>query len=147
MGLRKRSPRFPAVERGPWNSLAFWSVGSEWVSHSGPRSISCPKARPSLSQNSCLRSVDWNRGPLGPLAGHPLKDKRVRVELEDVAVTLRSNPGRFDAVLLDVDNGPAAFTSADNTRLYNDAGLAALHAALRPEWSARRLVCTGRSKV
>ena len=86
--------------------------------------------------------VDWNRGPLGPLAGHPLKDKRVRVELEDVAVTLRSNPGRFDAVLLDVDNGPAAFTSADNTRLYNDAGLAALHAALRPSgvvgvWSAR----------
>ncbi len=86
--------------------------------------------------------VDWNRGPLGPLAGHPLKDKRVRIELEDVAVTLRSNPGRFDAVLLDVDNGPAAFTSADNTRLYSDAGLAALHAALRPSgvlgvWSAR----------
>ena len=91
--------------------------------------------------------VDWNRGPLGPLAGHPLKDRRVRIELEDVAVTLRSNPGRFDAVLLDVDNGPAAFTSTDNTRLYNDAGLAALHAALRPEWSARHLVCTGRSKV
>jgi spermidine synthase len=86
--------------------------------------------------------VDWNRGPLGPLAGHPLKDKRVRVELQDVAVTLRSNPGRFDAVLLDVDNGPAAFTSADNTRLYSDAGLAALHGALRPGgvlgvWSAR----------
>ena len=86
--------------------------------------------------------VDWNRGPLGPLAGHPLKDRRVRIELEDVAVTLRSNPGRFDAVLLDVDNGPAAFTSTDNTRLYNDAGLAALRAALRPGgvlgvWSAR----------
>jgi hypothetical protein len=90
--------------------------------------------------------VDWNRGPLGPLAGHPLKDKRVRVELQDVAVTLRSNPGRFDAVLLDVDNGPAAFTSADNTRLYSDAGLAALPHRTPSRWSARRLVCTGRSE-
>ena len=42
--------------------------------------------------------VEWNRGPLGPLAGHPLKDKRVRVETSDVAVTLRSRPGQFDAV-------------------------------------------------
>src|SRR5438094_2193727 len=52
--------------------------------------------------------VDWNRGPLGPLAGQPLKDRRVRVHADDVAVTLRSHPGQFDAVLLDVDNGPAA---------------------------------------
>ena len=50
--------------------------------------------------------VEWNRGPLGPLAEHPLKDKRVRVEIDDVAVTLSSRPGQFDAVLLDVDNGP-----------------------------------------
>lgn len=51
--------------------------------------------------------VEWNRGPLGPLAGHPLDDRRVRIEVGDVAAALRSNPGRFDAVLLDVDNGPA----------------------------------------
>lgn len=86
--------------------------------------------------------VEWNRGPLGPLAGQPLKDRRVRVDVGDVAVTLSSGPGRFDAVLLDVDNGPAAFTSSDNARLYDDRGLAAARAALKiggvlAVWSAR----------
>src|SRR6266566_626008 len=86
--------------------------------------------------------VDWNRGPLGPLAGHPLKDRRVRVHVGDVAVTLGAGPGRFDAVLLDVDNGPAAFTSSDNAWLYGDKGLAAARAALKTGgvlavWSAR----------
>ena len=75
--------------------------------------------------------VEWNRGPLGPLAEHPLKDRRVRVDVGDVAATLRSCPGQFDAVLLDVDNGPAAFTSSDNARLYDDRGLAAARAALK----------------
>jgi spermidine synthase len=75
--------------------------------------------------------VEWNRGPLGPLAGHPLKDKRVAVEIGDVAVTLRSSSRRFDAVLLDVDNGPAAFTASHNVALYDDQGLAAARRALR----------------
>ena len=86
--------------------------------------------------------VAWNRGPLGPLAGHPLKDRRVRVEQGDVAATLRSSAGAFDAILLDVDNGPAAFATAGNAGLYNDAGLATARAALRAGgvlavWSAR----------
>ncbi len=86
--------------------------------------------------------VEWNRGPLGPLSGHPLRDARVRVEVCDVADTLRSSPGAFDAVLLDVDNGPKAFTSRDNASLYDDRGLASAHAALGPDgtlavWSAR----------
>jgi len=85
--------------------------------------------------------VEWNRGPLGPLAGYPLKDKRVRVEVDDVAATLRASRDRFDAVMLDVDNGPAPFTSADNAGLYADCGLAAARAALKPGgvlavWSA-----------
>jgi len=85
--------------------------------------------------------VEWNRGPLGPLAGHPLKDARVRIEIGDVAATLRASRDRFDAMLLDVDNGPAAFTASHNNRLYDDAGLAAARAALRPGgvlavWSA-----------
>jgi hypothetical protein len=46
--------------------------------------------------------VEWNRGPL---AGQPLNDACVRVELDHVAVTLGSHRGQFDAVLLDVDNG------------------------------------------
>jgi spermidine synthase len=86
--------------------------------------------------------VEWNRGPLGPLAGHPLKDKRVRVEVGDVRGTLGASSARFDAVLLDVDNGPAAFAASDNAGLYDDRGLAATRAALRiggvlAVWSAR----------
>jgi len=85
--------------------------------------------------------VEWNRGPLGALAGHPLKDRRVRIEVNDVGFTLRANPGRFDAVLLDVDNGPTAFTTDANDGLYDNAGVAAAYAALRPGgalvvWSA-----------
>jgi spermidine synthase len=86
--------------------------------------------------------VEWNRGPLGPLAGHPLKDKRVRIEIGDVAVTLRSGADKFDAVLLDVDNGPTAFTASDNAWLYGDRGIAATRTALKMDgvlavWSAR----------
>jgi spermidine synthase len=86
--------------------------------------------------------VDWNRGALGALAGYPLKDGRVRVHVGDVAVALRSGLSHFDAVLLDVDNGPAPFTSSDNARIYDDSGLAVAYAALRlggvlAVWSAR----------
>jgi spermidine synthase len=85
--------------------------------------------------------VEWNRGVLGPLAGHPLKDPRVRVEARDARETLREHVGTFDVILLDVDNGPAAFTAAGNASLYSDAGLAAARDALRPGgvlavWSA-----------
>jgi spermidine synthase len=91
--------------------------------------------------------VAWNRGPLGPLAGDPLEDRRVLVEVADVADTLRASRGRFDAVLLDVDNGPAAFTTPSNAELYNDRGLAAARAALKPDgvlaawsaWDSRRV--------
>ncbi len=75
--------------------------------------------------------VEWNRGPVAPLANHPLSDKRVRVKVTDVGFTLRENPGQFDAILMDVDNGPAAFTSLGNGGLYDDAGVAAAYAALR----------------
>lgn len=84
--------------------------------------------------------VEWNRGLLGPLAGHPLQDPRVRLFEGDVWA--RVTPGaNFDAILLDVDNGPAALTSADNSRLYDHRGLEKLREALRPSgvlavWSA-----------
>lgn len=86
--------------------------------------------------------VEWNRGALAALAGNPLNDKRVQVETGDVAVTLRSRPNRFDAVLLDVDNGPAALTSSMNAGLYNERGIAAARAALKMDgvlavWSAQ----------
>jgi spermidine synthase len=86
--------------------------------------------------------VAWNRGPLGALAKHPLDDPRVRVEEGDVAATMRSSPGHFDAILLDVDNGPAALTASSNAALYNRQGVATARAALRPGgvlavWSVR----------
>jgi spermidine synthase len=85
--------------------------------------------------------VAWNRGPLGPLAGEPLKDPRVAVLQDDVAQTMHASHDRFDAVLLDVDNGPSAFTESANAGLYTDHGLSAARTALKKEgvlaiWSA-----------
>ena len=85
--------------------------------------------------------VEWNRGELGALAGRPLDDPRVQVEIGDVAALLRNSPGRFDAILLDVDNGPIAFTQSANNGLYGDEGLRTARAALRDHgvyavWSA-----------
>jgi spermidine synthase len=75
--------------------------------------------------------VDWNRGPLGSLSDYPVKDRRVLIERGDVGRTLRmARPAGFAAILLDVDNGPAAFTAAANHGLYDNAGVAAAHAAL-----------------
>jgi spermidine synthase len=76
--------------------------------------------------------VEWNRGPLGPLAGHPLDDPRVRIDMRDVGDVIRSSTAVFDAILLDVDNGPDAFTLAGNASLYGDAGIAAARRALKP---------------
>jgi spermidine synthase len=86
--------------------------------------------------------VEWNRGALGPLAKHPLRDKRVKTEVGDVAVSISSRHSHFDTVLLDVDNGPSAFTTPQNSMLYDDRGLAAIRAALKSGgvlaiWSAR----------
>lgn len=85
--------------------------------------------------------VEWNRGPLGPLADHPLDDPRVTVAVGDVAATMRNDTRGFDAILLDVDNGPDAFTSSLNARLYENDGVVQARAALRPGgvlavWSA-----------
>ncbi|MDA0302336.1 MAG: hypothetical protein O2822_07390 [Chloroflexi bacterium] len=76
--------------------------------------------------------VEWNRGPLGPLAGHPLDDPRTEIIVGDVANVIRRGVQEFDAILLDVDNGPKAPTQKGNLWLYKPAGLAAAHRALRP---------------
>lgn len=85
--------------------------------------------------------VKWNRGPLGAFAGNPLEDARVTVREGDVGAVIRAETAAFDAILLDVDNGPAGLTSPMNDRLYGPAGLRAAHQALRPHgllavWSA-----------
>lgn len=75
--------------------------------------------------------VAWNRGPLAPLAGRPLDDARVTVRETDVAEVMREQEDAFDAILLDVDNGPSGLTRAANDWLYSQAGLRAAHGALR----------------
>jgi spermidine synthase len=85
--------------------------------------------------------VEWNRGPLGECAGRPLDDHRTRVHIGDVAELVAGSHNAFDAILLDVDNGPEGLTHVDNQRLYSLAGLRTLYRALGPEgmlaiWSA-----------
>ena len=85
--------------------------------------------------------VAWNRGPLGAPAGNPLLDARTTVREGDVARILRAEQQAFDAILLDVDNGPEGLTRDANDWLYGSDGLAAAFAALRPGgvlavWSA-----------
>ena len=85
--------------------------------------------------------VAWNRAELSHLAHDPLADPRVVVEDADVADVINQNNEIFDAVLLDVDNGPAAFTIARNENLYGSKGLGAIRRCLRPKgalgvWSA-----------
>ena len=85
--------------------------------------------------------VAWNRGPLGHLAGHPLADERVTVREVDVVLIVKEEHSAYDAILLDLDNGPEDLTSKGNAWLYARAGLAAVFAALRPAgvlgvWSA-----------
>jgi spermidine synthase len=87
--------------------------------------------------------VEWNRGPLGHLADHPLKDQRVQVEVTPVDQLLRATKGRFDVVLLDVDNGPGHLVHQANAALYGPGLLAVTRRALRPGglcvvWSAAR---------
>lgn len=85
--------------------------------------------------------VAWNRGPLGDCAGHPLRDPRVTVSEMDVAHMLMAGEQAYDAILLDVDNGPAGLTRKENDWLYSINGLNDAYTALRPRgvlavWSA-----------
>lgn len=85
--------------------------------------------------------VRWNRDFIGHLAGAPLGDGRVRVIEGDVGDAIAQAPGTYDAILLDVDNGPVAVTWFENKRLYTLDGLRTALRALRPPgllavWSA-----------
>lgn len=85
--------------------------------------------------------VGWNRGVLAALAGSPLEDPRVSVHEGDVAELIRAEPTAWNAILLDVDNGPVGLTQSANDWLYSAQGLQAASRALRPGgvlgvWSA-----------
>ena len=74
----------------------------------------------------------WARGPMAELFGACLDDPRVELAIADVAARIRAPGPPYDAILLDVDNGPEAMTQSDNDNLYSTRGLRAARAALRP---------------
>jgi len=76
--------------------------------------------------------VTWARGPMAEIFGDSLTDPRVVVREVDVSELIRSERAGFDAILLDVDNGPEGLTRESNNALYSGAGLSAARAALRP---------------
>ncbi|MGE3692646.1 MAG: spermidine synthase [Novosphingobium sp.] len=85
--------------------------------------------------------VEWARGPMAGLARGCLDDPRVELRLGDVTDAIAEEQGRYDAILLDVDNGPDGLTRAGNDGLYSRQGLLAARDALRPGgvlavWSA-----------
>jgi len=85
--------------------------------------------------------IEWNKGPLGECAERPLDNKRTVVHLGDVAKLFKSKKPNYDAVLLDVDNGPEGFTHANNDSLYSLKSLNAIRETLNPNgmlaiWSA-----------
>ena len=75
--------------------------------------------------------IDWAKGPMAELAAGCLDDRRVEVVIDDVGALIRHGRGAYDAILLDVDNGPDGLTRPGNDGLYSDRGLAAAKAALR----------------
>ncbi len=85
--------------------------------------------------------LDWARGPMAALTGSCLDDPRVALIEDDVALPIQHAAGRYDAILLDVDNGPDGLVRTGNGRLYSARGLAAARDALTPGgvlaiWSA-----------
>ncbi len=86
--------------------------------------------------------VKWARGPMADVFGDSLTDPRVQIHESDVGELIRSSRAAYDAILLDVDNGPDGLTRSANDALYSLGGLSAAHAALRDGgvlavWSAK----------
>ena len=85
--------------------------------------------------------IEWARGPMAALTDGCLDDPRVEIRIDDVAAVIEAGRGSYDAILLDVDNGPDGLTREANDGLYTPRGLARARAALRPGgilavWSA-----------
>lgn len=85
--------------------------------------------------------VAWARGPMAHISGASLEDPRLTLREGDVGAVMRASPAAYDAILLDVDNGPEGLSRPANDRLYDRDGLATARRALRPGgvlavWSA-----------
>lgn len=76
--------------------------------------------------------IAWAHGPMAELFGDCLADPRITLKQADVRELIAEGPALYDAILLDVDNGPEGMTRKSNDRLYDERGIAAALAALRP---------------
>jgi spermidine synthase len=87
--------------------------------------------------------IEWARGPMADIAAGCLDDPRVQLIVGDVVKVIETSPATFDAILLDVDNGPDGLVRPDNNKLYSRRGLSVAGEALRPGgvlaiWSAAK---------
>jgi len=91
--------------------------------------------------------VEWNRGLLGQCAGSPIDDDRTRVHLGDVAELIKNQAEKFDAILLDVDNGPEAMTASANEWLYSTRGVTNNIRKTPPRGHSHDMVSKSRSDI
>ncbi len=117
-------------------------VGGLGMGYTLAAALACVTANSRVTVAELIPEVlEWNQGPLGECAGRPLADPRYHVRLGDIAELIKMQEPAFDAILLDVDNGPEGITHSNNNWLYSTGGLEALYDSLRPEgmlavWSA-----------
>lgn len=113
-----------------------------------------PKAKITIAE-LVPEIIEWARGPMAEIAAGCLGDPRVELMVGDVAAAIAGGRSRYDAILLDVDNGPDGLVREANDGIYSAGGLSAARTALRPGgilaiWSAapdarftRRLIAAG----
>ena len=133
----RRSPRWGCAGLGAGASVLVGGLGLGFTLRAALGLL--PAGARVLVSELFPAVVAWVRGPVGGAA--LLDDPRVTVDARDCAEILRESEARFDAILLDVDNGPSALTAPANAWLYAPEGLAAAARALRPGgrlavWSA-----------
>ncbi|MQA96995.1 MAG: spermidine synthase [Streptosporangiales bacterium] len=123
--------------RGPYDVL----IGGLGVGFSLREALDTPGTRRVTVVEIEPAVITWNRGPLGAVVGEPLNDPRTEVVNADLVAWIRAGTGRYDAICLDIDNGPGWTVTEENAGLYTGAGLDALIARLAPGgrlavWSA-----------
>ncbi|MFZ4689554.1 MAG: spermidine synthase [Polymorphobacter sp.] len=118
------------MPRGPWPKLLIGGLGMGFTLRAALAVM--PAETEIVVAELVPEVVYWARGPMAALFAGSLDDPRVTTVLGDVADRIEQQRGRWDAILLDVDNGPDGLSRPENNWLYSRKGLLAIHDALRP---------------